>query len=212
MPFVLIGCECSGIIREAFLSAGWDAQSCDLQPSDTPSPNHIQADIISTLEQISYADLIIIHPPCTYLSSSGLHWNKRDVSRANKTLSAIEFAVRLYRLSCEKSEHVAMENPIGRLSTAFRKPNQIIQPYEYGEDASKSTCLWLHNLPNLKPTKYISPRWVNGSPRWGNQTDSGQNKLGPSKNRAKIRSTTYLGIANAMVDQWGGFINREITK
>jgi len=97
---------------------------------------------------------------------------------------------------------VAIENPIGIMSTLFRKPDQIIQPWQFGDDASKATCLWLRGLPLLKPTKIIAPRLVNGRPRWGNQTDSGQNKLPPSTDRATLRSITYPGIAAAMADQW----------
>lgn len=98
---------------------------------------------------------------------------------------------------------LALENPVGCISTRIRKPTQIIQPYQFGDDASKKTCLWLRNLPPLTPTKYIPPRMVNGKPRWANQTDSGQNKLGPSEDRWKERSRTYQGIADAMATQWG---------
>src|SRR5690606_3185255 len=98
---------------------------------------------------------------------------------------------------------IALENPIGRISTAIRKPDQIIHPHQFGHDASKATCLWLKNLPPLLPTSLVAPRMVNGRPRWSNQTDSGQNKLPPSEDRWKIRSATYRGIADAMADQWG---------
>lgn len=101
---------------------------------------------------------------------------------------------------------IAMENPIGCLSTKYRKPDQIIQPYNFGDNASKSTCLWLKGLPLLEKTKFIEPRMINGKPRWANQTDSGQNNLGPSEDRWKERSKTYQGIADAMAIQWGGNI------
>lgn len=101
-----------------------------------------------------------------------------------------------------KIPKISIENPVGRLSTRFMKPSQIIQPYMFGEDASKKTCLWLKNYPQLEPTNYVLPRLVKGKPRWGNQTDSGQNKLPPSRNRAELRSKTYHGIADAMANQW----------
>jgi hypothetical protein len=144
--------------------------------------------------------MIIAFPPCTYLCSSGLHWNKRRPERALLTEQAFEFFMNIANADCEK---IAIENPIGCVSTRWRKPDQIIQPHQFGHDASKRTCLWLKNLPLLTPTQHIPPRMIDGKPRWGNQTDSGQNKLGPSKDRAKLRSKTYLGIAKAMANQWG---------
>jgi hypothetical protein len=104
--------------------------------------------------------------------------------------------------------HIAIENPIGCISTRIRKPDQIVQPYEYGDDASKATCLWLKNLPLLRPTAYVPPRIVNGKKRWGNQTDSGQNRIGPSEDRHTVRSQTYQGIAAAMAEQWGTFLQQ----
>lgn len=145
-------------------------------------------------------DLLIAHPPCTYLCSSGLHWNKRVPGRQKQTDEALDFVRALLDAPVER---IALENPVGCISSQIRKPDQFIQPYEYGEDASKRTCLWLKNLPPLQPTKFIEPRLVNGKKRWGNQTDSGQNKLGPSDDRWKIRSMTYQGWADAMAEQWG---------
>ena len=145
-------------------------------------------------------DLIIAHPPCTYLSVSGLHWNKKRPDRAKKTEDALKFAKIFFDHPCPR---VAIENPISCISSRIRKPYQIIQPYEFGHNASKKTCLWLKGLPKLKPTIYIEPRIVNGKKRWDNQTDSGQNRLGPSPDRAKKRSQTYSGIAEAMAEQWG---------
>jgi hypothetical protein len=145
-------------------------------------------------------DLMIAHPPCTYLCSSGLHWNKRRPERAQMTEEALQFVRSLLDAPIPR---IALENPIGAISTRIRKPDQTIQPYQYGHDASKSTCLWLKGLPPLRPTKMIEPRIVNGKPRWGNQTDSGQNKLPPSEDRWKLRSETYQGIAEAMAHQWG---------
>jgi hypothetical protein len=147
---------------------------------------------------------MIAHPPCTYLSVSGLHWNKRDPERAQKTEEALDFVRLLLDAPIPK---IALENPVSCISSRIRKPDQIIQPYEFGDDASKKTCLWLQNLPKLVPTERVQGRMVehNGKlvERWANQTDSGQNKLGPSEDRAKIRSTTYAGIARAMAEQWG---------
>jgi hypothetical protein len=143
---------------------------------------------------------MIAHPPCTYLCSSGLHWNKRRPERAVETEKALVFVRELLAAPIQR---IALENPIGCISTRIHKYTQIIQPYEYGHDASKSTCLWLKQLPQLQPTKYVQPRIVNGKKRWANQTDSGQNKLGPSETRWAERSRTYEGIAEAMAEQWG---------
>jgi hypothetical protein len=145
-------------------------------------------------------DLMIAHPPCTYLCSSGLHWNKRVEGREAKTQEALDFVQSLMNAPIER---IAIENPIGRIGTAIRPADQIIQPWQFGHDASKQTALWLKNLTLLESTEVIKPRIVNGKKRWANQTDSGQNKLGPSEDRWKLRSITYSGIANAMAKQWG---------
>jgi len=194
---ILIGHERSGKVRDAFIKKGHNAMSCDLLPSDSPGP-HYQGDILDILDD--GWDVGIFFPDCTYLCSSGLHWNKRIPEREYKTEAALQHVRLLLNANIEK---ISLENPIGCISTQIRKPDQIIQPYNFGEDASKRTCLWLKNLPLLIPTKYIKPRIINGKKRWGNQTDSGQNKLGPSKDRAYIRSITYQGIADAMAEQWG---------
>ena len=196
---VLVACEYSGIVRNAFRAKGHDAWSCDLLPSDDNSSYHIQGDVIPLLTQ--GWDLLIAHPPCTYLSVSGLHWNTKDQSRQGKTEQALEFVRVLMNAPIDK---IAIENPVSCISTRIRKPDQIIQPYQFGHDASKKTCLWLKNLAPLEidPSQYVQPRMVNGKPRWSNQTDSGQNKLPPSINRWKIRAETYDGIAKAMANQW----------
>ena len=194
---VLVGCEFSGTVRDAFARRGHEAWSCDLLPTESEG-NHYQCDVREVLN-LGW-DLAVFHPSCRYLASSGLHWNKRTPGRAEKTEESLEF-VRLL-LACDVPR-IALENPIGCISSQIRKPDQIIQPYDFGEDASKATCLWLKNLPPLEPTKRIQPRIVNGKPRWGNQTDSGQNKLGPSADRWMVRSVTYKGIAEAMAEQWG---------
>lgn len=197
---VLIACEFSGRVRDAFIAAGHTALSCDLEPSFAGGPHH-QGDILAFLdEHAGEFDLMVAHPPCTYLCSSGLHWNRRRPERQQQTEKAISFVRQLLSYPIPR---IALENPVGCLSTALRKPDQIIQPYDFGEDASKATCLWLKNLPPLVPTRSIPPRMVNGRPRWGNQTDSGQNRLPPSHDRWKLRSITYQGIASAMAAQWG---------
>jgi hypothetical protein len=198
---VLVACEYSGAVRDAFIGWGHDAWSCDLLPTDTPGP-HIQGDVTPVLAQ--GWDLMIAHPPCTYLSVSGMHWTTRGLRDPQLTEDALAF-VRL--LLDAPIERIALENPVSVISSRIRKPNQIIHPWMFGHDASKKTCLWLKNLPLLRPTSVVEPRIVNGKPRWGNQTGSGQNKLPPSADRWKIRSVTYAGIAAAMAEQWGKNIN-----
>ena len=194
---VLIACEFSGTVRDAFRARGHEAVSCDLLPSEKPGP-HYEGDVRDIIG--ANWDLMIAHPPCTYLSASGLHWNKRRPERAQQTEDAIAFVMMLANADIPR---IAIENPVGCLSSRWRKPDQIIQPYQFGHDASKATCLWLQGLPKLEHTEYVAPRMVNGRPRWGNQTDSGQNKLGPSQDRWAKRSLTYQGIADAMAEQWG---------
>jgi hypothetical protein len=195
---VLVACERSGVVREAFRKRGHDAWSCDIVPADDGSEFHITGDVLEHLDD--GWDLLIAHPPCTFLCSSGLHWNKRVPGREQKTEEALEF---VRRLMASKTRKKAIENPIGRIGTAIRPASQIIHPYQFGDDASKATALWLENLPPLRPTSFVEPRIVNGKSRWSNQTDSGQNRLGPSEQRAAERSRTYAGIARAMADQWG---------
>ena len=194
---VLIACEYSGRVRDAFIARGHDAVSCDLLPTDTPGPHYIGnvQDILA-----DRWDMMIAHPPCTYLCSSGLHWNTRRPGRAQMTEDALDFVRMLMDAPIPR---IAIENPTGCISTRIRKPDQMIHPYQYGHDASKKTCLWLKNLPLLRPTEYVEPRIVDGKNRWANQTDSGQNRLTPSPDRWKIRSETYKGIARAMASQWG---------
>ena len=192
---VLIACEYSGVVRDAFRAKGHEAFSCDLLPSDEPSPFHIKGDVVPLLGE--GWDLMVAHPPCTYLSVSGLHWNGRVAGRAAKTEEALDF-VRL--LLDAPVPLIALENPVSCISSRIRKPNQIIQPWQFGHPESKSTCLWLKGLPKLQPTSILEKP---ASGRWENQTPSGQNKLAPSADRWKIRSKTYAGIAAAMAEQWG---------
>ena len=195
---VLVACEYSGVVRQAFRAKGHDAWSCDLLPADDGSAYHIQGDVLEVIND--EWDMMLAFPPCTFLCSSGLHWNGRTPGRAEKTEQALDFVRALMGADVAK---IVIENPVGRISTAIRKPDQYIHPHQFGHDASKKTGLWLKGLPLLEPTNDIAPRMVNGKPRWGNQTDSGQNKLPPSKDRWKIRSQTYEGVANAMAAQWG---------
>lgn len=199
---VLVACEYSGTVRDAFLEAGHDAMSCDLLPSQTPGP-HYQGDVRDILN--CGWDLMVAHPPCTYLSVSGMHWTTRGLRDPQLTEDALAFVRELLGAPIH---HIALENPVSVISSRIRKPDQIIQPWWFGEDASKKTCLWLHNLPPLIPTQYVPPRMVGNKARWANQTDSGQNRLGPSVDRWKIRSSTYPGIAKAMAKQWPEHIER----
>jgi len=194
---ILIACEYSGTVRDAFRAMGHEAWSCDLLDTDHPGL-HYKGDVRDIIG--NGWDLMVAHPPCTYLSVSGMHWTSRGLRDPKLTEDALDF-VRF--LMDAPIRHIALENPISVISSRIRKPDQVIQPWQFGHDASKKTCLWLKNLPNLRPTEYVPPRVVNGKERWGNQTDSGQNRLGPSDLRWKIRSETYPGIAAAMAEQWG---------
>lgn len=252
---VLVACEYSGTVRDAFLRQGHDAMSCDLLPTDVPGP-HYQGDVADIIND--GWDMMIAHPPCTYLCSSGLHWNKRRPERAAQTEEALQFVQFLLSANIPK---IALENPIGCISTGIRKQDQVIQPWQFGDNASKRTALWLKGLPKLQVNianvvppagwervmaaiemqecpmcgepycerheehyadcacigpheESITERTIDGvlfgtrlhpapHPVWANQTPSGQNKLGPSADRWKLRSTTYKGIAKAMAVQWG---------
>ena len=194
---VLIACESSGTVRDAFIRAGHDAMSCDMLPTEKTGP-HYQGDVRDVLGD--GWDLLIGHPPCTYLSVSGMHWTTRGLRDPQLTEDALAFARLLMDAPIAR---IAIENPVSIISSRIRKPDQIIQPYQFSHDASKKTCLWLKGLPPLRPTAFVEPRIVDGKPRWANQTDSGQNKLPPSKDRWRMRSKTYQGIADAMAAQWG---------
>ena len=196
---VLVACEFSATVRDAFRARGHDAWSCDLLACEGDPAWHIQGDALAAAHGQQW-DLMVAHPPCTYLTSSGLHWNKRRPERAAQTESALAFVLALANAPIPR---IAIENPIGCLSTRWRKPDWIVQPHQFGHDASKATCLWLKRLPPLRATAHVAPRMVDGRPRWANQTDSGQNRVPPGPDQWKIRSTTYPGIADAMVEQWG---------
>jgi hypothetical protein len=190
---VLVACEYSGRVRDAFIARGHDAMSCDLLPTDATGP-HYQGDVFDIIND--GWDLMIAHPPCTYLSVSGMHWTTRGLRDPQLTEDALAFVQRLMDAPIER---IVVENPISIISSRIRKPDQIIQPWWFGHDASKKTCLWLKNLPLLTPTDMLPG---DAKTRRGNQTASGQNKLPPSKDRWKIRSETYQGIADAMATQW----------
>lgn len=187
---VLVACEYSGKVRDAFIKQGHDAMSCDLLPTDQPGP-HYQGNVLDIIN--NGFDLMIAHPPCTYLAVSGMHWTARGLRDPKLTEDALKFVSALLNAPIDK---IALENPISVISSRIRKPDQIIQPWQFGHDASKKTCLWLKNLPHLVPTDILKKEL------YSNQTKSGQNKLPPSKDRWKIRSTTYQGIADAMAMQW----------
>ena len=189
---VLVACEFSGHVREAFRTVGHNAWSCDIEPCADGSSFHIVGDVLNVIDQ--GWDMMIAFPPCTYLARSGLHWNKRIPGRDALTEEALIFVSCLLEAGIEK---IAVENPVGRISTAIRKPDQIIQPWMFGEDKSKSTCLWLKNLPLLEPTDVLI------KDRYANQTPSGQDNMANSKQRGKRRSITPLGLAEAMATQWG---------
>lgn len=181
---VLVACEFSGIVRDAFIAAGHDAVSCDLLPTESPGP-HYQGDVFD----IAYDgwDLMVAHPPCTDLASSGARWfaEKRADGRQQ---GAIEFVLALANAPIPR---IAIENPIGVLSTEWRKPDQIIQPWQFGHGETKATCLWLKNLPTLQPTDVVDGR------------EARVHRMSPGPNRWKERSRFFTGIAAAMADQWG---------
>jgi hypothetical protein len=208
---ILVGFEESQAVTKELRALGHEAYSCDISPCSGGRPEwHLQCDVFDVL--YDGWDAGIFFPPCTYLTCSA-EWAYKNgphhqsvkpgtlvgKARREARIKAIEDVKRLW--SCGIPV-VAIENPVGKLSTAWRKPDQCIHPYMFGDDASKKTCLWLKGLPKLVPTGYVEPRIINGKKRWGNQTDSGQNKLGPSDNRARLRSKTYPGIAKAIATQW----------
>ena len=178
---VLIACEYSGTVRDAFLNLGHDAISCDILPSDSVGP-HYCGDVLDILDD--GWDMMIAHPPCTHLSVSGARWFKGKVEEQKE---AIAFFLMLANADIPR---IAIENPIGVMSTRYRKPDQYIHPWEYGHGETKKTCLWLKDLPKLVPTNIVGGRQAR------------IHRLPPSPGRAKLRSLTYKGWANAMAAQW----------
>lgn len=178
---ILIACEVSGKVRDAFITKGHNAVSCDLLPSDRPGP-HLQKDVLSTLH--IHWDMVIAFPPCTALCVSGNRWYSGTKEREE----AVEFFRRFLTLDCER---ICVENPVGVISSRIRPPDQYIQPWMFGHGETKKTGLWLVGLPPLKPTNIVEGREQR---IW---------KMGPSDSRAKDRSETYDGVALAMAEQWG---------
>ena len=181
---VLIACEFSGIVRRAFERLGHNAWSCDLLPAEDGSPYHHKADVLQLLSGSQW-DLMIAHPPCTYLAVSGARWFK---DKQKEQEEALEF---VRKLMFSSAPMIAIENPISIISSRIRKPDQIIQPWQFGHGETKATCLWLKGLPKLVPTKIVEGRL----PR--------VHHASPGPDRWKERSRTMQGIADAMADQWG---------
>lgn len=181
---VLVACEFSGVVREAFRRTGCDAMSCDLLPSELPGP-HYQGNVFDIID--AGWDLMVCHPPCTCLAVSGARWFFAKKASGEQQV-ALNFALELFSACIPK---VALENPVSILSSYFRKPDQIIQPWQFGHGETKATCLWLRGLPLLKPTNIVPGR------------EGRIHKMPPGQNRWRERSRTYVGIAEAMAEQWG---------
>jgi hypothetical protein len=193
---VLIGCEFSGAVREAFRKRGHDAWSCDLLPAEDGSPFHFQESVLPLLYSRAWDfgwEMLIAFPPCTHLCVSGARWFK---SKPKQQADAVGFFMALANAPVRK---IAIENPVGIMSTRFREPDQIIQPWQFGHGETKSTCLWLKGLPRLDPTNIVAGR------------EARIHKMPPGPNRGKERSRTYKGIAEAMADQWGNLREFELT-
>ncbi len=178
-----MACEYSGRVRDAFIAKGHDAMSCDLLPTDVPGP-HYQGDVMDIIGD--GWDMMIAHPPCTHLAVSGARWFK---DKQAEQLEALEFVKALLSADIPYS---ALENPVSIISSRIRKPDQVIQPWQFGHGETKATCLWLKGLPKLKPTNIVEGR------------EQRVHKMPPGPNRWKERSRTFEGIAAAMADQWGG--------
>jgi hypothetical protein len=190
---VLVACEYSGTVRDAFIRAGHDALSCDLLPTESPGP-HYQGDVFDLIAPGMW-DLMIAHPPCTHLAVSGSRWFP-EKKQAGLQQAALAFVAKLLAAPIPR---IALENPVSVISSKIRKPDQTIQPWMFGHGETKATCLWLKNLPPLVPTDVVEGR------------EARVHKLPPSEDRWKLRSTTYAGIAAAMADQWGEPLSLEVT-
>ncbi len=178
---VLVACEFSGVVRDAFSAIGYEAWSCDLLPSETPG-NHYQCDVSEVIGD--GWDLMLAHPPCTHLAVSGARWFKEKQKEQKEALAFVEF---LLNAPIDK---IALENPVSIISTRIRKPDQIIQPWQFGHPETKATCLWLKHLPRLRPTKIVKGRYAR------------IHRMSPGPDRWKDRSRFYPGIARAMAEQW----------
>jgi site-specific DNA-cytosine methylase len=195
---VLIACECSGAVRDAFIEKGHDAWSCDILPCEGDPEKHLHCDVFTVLDK--GWDLMIAHPPCTDLSVAGARWFKEKRKDGSQKAS-IEFFMRLANANVNK---ICVENPVSIMSKEWRKPDQIIQPWMFGDEFSKKTCLWLKNLPKLEPTKIVGKGEIityesgRTMPKW--YADAFRL---PKAERSKLRSRTFPGIAQAMAAQWG---------
>jgi len=196
---VLVACETSGKVREAFRKLGHNVQSCDLLPSDDDSPHHIQCDIRELFRRANKVDkrwdLIIMHPSCTALCVSGNRWYGTGMPKNDERVTSLAWTLKLWIIAKEMSDHVAMENPVSVLFSSIDDPVQYIQPWQYGHGETKKTGFALHNLPELVPTDIVTGR------------DDRIHKMPPSKDRWKLRSETYQGIADAMAEQWSRYLN-----
>lgn len=192
---VLVECEFSGVVRRAFAALGHEAWSCDLLPSEDASDWHLQGDALE-VAGLGAWDLMVCHPPCTYLANSGVRWLAGNPGRQASREEAVAFCLALFNLPIPR---IAMENPVGHLSTAFRRPDQIIQPYHFGHLERKTTCLWLRGLPCLVPTCDVSGQALALPARERDRV----HWMPPSAERWKARSRTYTGFAAAMASQWG---------
>lgn len=224
---LLVCCEESQRVCSAFRQRGWEAYSCDIMPESGGHPEwHIQQDVLPLINGncefvtadgekhkiIGKWDMIIAHPPCTYLTVTGNRWfnveqyGDKAIQREKDRKNAIKFFMRFVNADCG---NIAIENPIGVMSTTYRKPNQIIHPYMFGDPERKGTCLWLKGLPELKPTNIVEPQVIVYKNGKGTDSPWHMNTLGlPKAERAKLRSKTFPGIAQAMAEQWGGYIER----
>lgn len=183
---VLVACEFSGIVRDMFAAMGHDAWSCDLLPTERPG-QHYLGDVREVIKE--GWDLMIAHPPCTHLCVSGARWFPK---KQPEQMEALQFVCDLLNAPIER---IALENPVSIISSEIRPPDQVIQPWQFGHGETKKTCLWLKNLPLLRPTRIVSKR------------DNRIHSMGPSESRSKDRSRTYTGIAVAMAEQWGSVAN-----
>lgn len=193
---VLVACEYSGVVRRAFHDKGHDVISCDLLPSDDDSPYHYQGDVFEILKAGGKFDLMIAHPPCTYLTVTANRSFVNNPERWQRRLDAMLFVHKLLNVPIDK---IALENPVGVISTHIRQPEQYIQPYEYGHTDSKKTGLWLKNLPPLVPTNIVEPEYVIDKTRGKRYSKIHWGSYG----NGHLRSKTYQGIADAMAEQWG---------
>lgn len=204
---VLIACEYSGIVREAFKAKGHDAWSCDLLPSEIPG-QHYQCDIFEVLYSKIW-DLVIAFPPCTYLANSGLHYLKDNIDRQKKHEAAANFVVRIWQ--ADNCKRMCIENPTGWLNTNWTKPTQIIQPYYFGDKELKTTCLWLRGLPKLQGLAEVAADPESHRPKpiktitrkTGRQAGKPYNYYWREGKSAHDRAKTFPGVAKAMADQWG---------